>query len=111
MLLIMVMMYVQRRHGWTYQKRPGVEYFLSHLFDFYEIVIFTSDIPMVGSTYCIPVCMYIQWNLSNLDTNGGTVSGVLSLSHFLSSFAFLDSIFFNSQDLSLSIALCRQPNH
>ena len=51
-------MYVQRRHGWTYQKRPGVEYFLSHLFDFYEIVIFTSDIPMVGSTYYIPVCIF-----------------------------------------------------
>lgn len=50
----------QRKFGWKYQKRPGVEYLLSQLFDFYEIVIFTSDIPMVinslkHSSTCIAI--------------------------------------------------------
>ncbi|KAF3212914.1 mitochondrial inner membrane protein required for protein import [Orbilia oligospora] len=32
-----------REHGWRTAKRPGVEYFLTYLGQYYEIVIFTSQ--------------------------------------------------------------------
>ncbi|KAF3913942.1 hypothetical protein ABW21_db0206497 [Orbilia brochopaga] len=32
-----------REHGWRTAKRPGVEYFLTYLSQYYEIVIFTSQ--------------------------------------------------------------------
>jgi import inner membrane translocase subunit TIM50 len=41
----------QRQNGWRTAKRPGVEYFLGYLSQFYEIVIFTTQ----GSQTCIPV--------------------------------------------------------
>lgn len=33
----------QRVHGWRTAKRPGVDYFLAYLSQFYEIVLFTSQ--------------------------------------------------------------------
>ena len=33
----------QRQHGWRTAKRPGVDYFLAYLSQFYEIVIFTTQ--------------------------------------------------------------------
>ena len=35
--------HVQRQHGWRAAKRPGVDYFLAYLSQFYEIVLFTSQ--------------------------------------------------------------------
>lgn len=32
-----------RQHGWRTAKRPGVDYFLSYLSQFYEIVLFTTQ--------------------------------------------------------------------
>ncbi|KZT21120.1 HAD-like protein [Neolentinus lepideus HHB14362 ss-1] len=32
-----------RQHGWRTAKRPGVDYFLAYLSQFFEIVIFTTD--------------------------------------------------------------------
>lgn len=32
-----------REHGWRTAKRPGVDYFLSYLSQFYEIIIFTTQ--------------------------------------------------------------------
>ncbi|KAI0800238.1 HAD-like domain-containing protein [Fomes fomentarius] len=32
-----------RKHGWRTAKRPGVDYFLAYLSQFYEIVIFTTQ--------------------------------------------------------------------
>lgn len=32
-----------RQHGWRTAKRPGVDYFLAYLSQFYEIVVFTSQ--------------------------------------------------------------------
>ena len=33
----------QRKNGWRTAKRPGVDYFLGYLSQFYEIVIFTTQ--------------------------------------------------------------------
>lgn len=32
-----------REHGWRTAKRPGIDYFLAYLSQFYEIVVFTSQ--------------------------------------------------------------------
>ena len=37
-----------REHGWRMAKRPGVDYFLRYLSNYYEIVIFTSVPSMIG---------------------------------------------------------------
>ena len=37
-----------REHGWRTAKRPGVDYFLRYLSQYYELVIFTSVPSMVG---------------------------------------------------------------
>lgn len=42
-LVILTKECVQRQHGWRVAKRPGVDYFLAYLSQFYEIVIFTSQ--------------------------------------------------------------------
>lgn len=43
-----ICLYIQRRNGWKYQKRPGVDALLLKLVDFYEIVVFTSESSMSG---------------------------------------------------------------
>ena len=37
-----------REHGWRMAKRPGVDYFLRYLSQYYEIVIFTSVSSMIA---------------------------------------------------------------
>lgn len=32
-----------REHGWRIAKRPGLDYFLAYLFNYYEIVVFTNQ--------------------------------------------------------------------
>ncbi|PWW79412.1 NIF-domain-containing protein [Tuber magnatum] len=32
-----------REHGWRIAKRPGLDYFLAYLFQYYELVVFTSQ--------------------------------------------------------------------
>ncbi len=33
----------KRQHGWRTAKRPGVDYFLGYLSQFYEVVVFTTQ--------------------------------------------------------------------
>jgi import inner membrane translocase subunit TIM50 len=72
-----------RKHGWTYQKRPGVEYFLGHLFDFYEIVIFTSDIPMTAQPLIAAMDpnQYTMYHLYRSDTNYTNAHHIKDLTH------------------------------
>jgi import inner membrane translocase subunit TIM50 len=37
-----------RKMGWMHQKRPGLDSFLNRLFDYYEIVVFTSENALVS---------------------------------------------------------------
>ncbi len=41
---------IQRLQGWKYQKRPGVDALLLRLFEFYEIVVFTSETAVSGNS-------------------------------------------------------------
>ena len=43
---------LKRNVGWKYQKRPGVDALLVGLFDYYEIVVFTSEAAMVSGKLC-----------------------------------------------------------
>lgn len=44
-----------RQHGWRTAKRPGVDYFLGYLSQFYEIVLFTSQ-PVYVSCCVLCAC-------------------------------------------------------
>lgn len=48
---------LQREHGWRTMKRPGIEYFIGYLSQFYEIVIFTSQYAYVRRV-CISVVLH-----------------------------------------------------
>jgi hypothetical protein len=42
---------LQRQHGWRTAKRPGVDYFIAYLSQFYEVVIFTTQHHYVRHTF------------------------------------------------------------
>ena len=54
-----------REHGWRMAKRPGVDYFLRYLSQYYEIVIFTSLPSMQGDAIIRKLDPYriIMWPL------------------------------------------------
>lgn len=55
-----------REHGWRMAKRPGVDYFLRYLSQYYELVIFTSVPSMMGHpiiTKLDPYRMFVMWPL------------------------------------------------
>lgn len=39
--------FLQRDRGWRTFKRPGVDAFLEHMAQFYEIVVYSDQLPMV----------------------------------------------------------------
>lgn len=55
-----------REHGWRTAKRPGLDYFLRYLCQYYEIVVFT-DLPSAAADPIIrkldPLRMVIMWPL------------------------------------------------
>jgi import inner membrane translocase subunit TIM50 len=42
-ILVAYSFWLQRQHGWRTAKRPGVDYFLAYISQFYEVVIFTTQ--------------------------------------------------------------------
>lgn len=54
-----------REHGWRMAKRPGVDYFLRYLSQYYELAIFTSVPSMVGDPIIRKLDPYriIRWPL------------------------------------------------
>lgn len=55
-----------REHGWRMAKRPGVDYFLRYLSQYYELVIFTSVPSMIGNSVVQKLDPYriaIMWPL------------------------------------------------
>ena len=54
-----------REHGWRMAKRPGVDYFLRYLSQYYELVVFTSVPSMVGEPIIRKLDPYriIRWPL------------------------------------------------
>ena len=54
-----------REHGWRMAKRPGVDYFLRYLSQYYELVIFTSLPSMTGDSIIRKLDPYriVMWPL------------------------------------------------
>lgn len=58
---------MKRDRGWRTFKRPGVDAFLEHLAQFYEIVVYSDQLNMVISLLFFPVLCYKVSSLSPLD--------------------------------------------
>ena len=54
-----------REHGWRMAKRPGIDYFLRYLSQYYELVIFTSVPSMIGQPIISKLDPYhiVMWPL------------------------------------------------
>ncbi|KAI9816722.1 MAG: mitochondrial inner membrane protein required for protein import [Thelocarpon impressellum] len=89
-----------REHGWRMAKRPGVDYFLRYLQQYYELVIFTS----VPSHIAEPVIMkldpfrIVQWPLFREATRYKDGKHVKDLSYL-------------NRDLSKVILIDTDPDH
>jgi len=86
-----------RQHGWRTAKRPGVDYFLGYLSQFYEIVVFTTQasytaIPVLEKLD--PFTIYIPYKLfreSTKTTSEGLVKDLSYLNRDLSKVVALDT--------------------
>ncbi|KIM71865.1 hypothetical protein PILCRDRAFT_748373 [Piloderma croceum F 1598] len=86
-----------REHGWRTAKRPGVDYFIAYLSQFYEVVIFTSQYfytatPIVEKLD--PYGMFIQHRLfreSTRSVNGQIVKDLSYLNRDLSKVVIVDT--------------------
>lgn len=65
----------QRQHGWRTAKRPGVDYFIAYLSQFYEIVIFTTQHHYVRNPL-LPEHTYLLNNTIDCDTGRRKVGSV-----------------------------------
>lgn len=73
-LSLTLLLFLKRDRGWRTFKRPGVDAFLEHMAQFYEIVVYSDQLNMVTSfsflifqnvlydiSYC--VCKLYTWNI------------------------------------------------
>ncbi|TXT13146.1 hypothetical protein VHUM_01547 [Vanrija humicola] len=97
-----------RQHGWRTAKRPGVDYFLGYLSQFYEIVLFTSQ-PLYVAEPVVdkldPLIIYFPYRLfreSMHYVDGKLVKDLSYLNRDLSKTVVLDT---NAEFLS------RQPDN
>ncbi|KAH7097950.1 HAD-like protein [Auriculariales sp. MPI-PUGE-AT-0066] len=86
-----------RQHGWRTAKRPGVDYFLAYLSQFYELVIFTSQ-PSFHAAPIVekldPYMFYIMYRLFRESTrfvDGHVVKDLNFLNRDLSKVICLDT--------------------
>ncbi|KAL0089533.1 HAD-like domain-containing protein [Phycomyces blakesleeanus] len=85
-----------KEHGWRHAKRPGVDYFLSYLSQFYEIVIFTSQssmnaIPILEKLDPYQYSMYRLYRESTRYVDGQHIKDLSHLNRDLSKVIIMDS--------------------
>ncbi|KAL9597008.1 MAG: hypothetical protein Q9219_005434 [cf. Caloplaca sp. 3 TL-2023] len=85
-----------REHGWRMAKRPGVDYFLRYLSQYYELVIFTSLPSMTGDPIIRKLDPYhvVLWPLFREATrykNGEYIKDLTYLNRPLSKTILLDT--------------------
>ncbi|KAL8735383.1 MAG: hypothetical protein Q9166_000928 [cf. Caloplaca sp. 2 TL-2023] len=85
-----------REHGWRMAKRPGVDYFLRYLSQYYELVIFTSLPSMIGDPIIRKLDPYrvVMWPLFREATryrNGEYIKDLDYLNRPLSRTLLLDT--------------------
>ncbi|KAI9254626.1 HAD-like domain-containing protein [Phascolomyces articulosus] len=84
------------KHGWRHAKRPGVDYFLAYLSQFFEIVIFTSQTsmnaqPILDSLDPYQYCMYRLYREATRYVDGKYVKDLSHLNRDLSKVIIMDS--------------------
>lgn len=90
-----------RQHGWRIAKRPGVDYFLAYLSQFYEVVVFTSQY----SYTALPI-------IEKLDPYGFFISHRLFREHMRSKTGtVVKDLSYLNRDLSKVIVLDTHPDH
>ncbi|KAF9047783.1 HAD-like domain-containing protein [Panaeolus papilionaceus] len=86
-----------RQHGWRTAKRPGVDYFLGYLSQFYEVVIFTTAPSHIGTPIVDkldPYVYYIGYRLFREATrslDGKVVKDLSYLNRDLSKVIMMDT--------------------
>ncbi|KAL7333392.1 mitochondrial inner membrane protein required for protein import [Mucor circinelloides] len=85
-----------KEHGWRHAKRPGVDYFLSYLSQFYEIVIFTSQssmnaMPLLDKLDPYQYAMYRLYREATRYVDGKYVKDLSHLNRDLSKVIIMDS--------------------
>jgi import inner membrane translocase subunit TIM50 len=83
-------------HGWRHGKRPGVDYFLAYLSQFYEIVIFTSQsfanaLPILDKLDPYQYAMYRLYREATRYENGQYIKDLSHLNRDLSKVIIMDS--------------------
>ncbi|KAI7883626.1 NIF-domain-containing protein [Lichtheimia hyalospora FSU 10163] len=84
------------KHGWRHAKRPGVDYFLAYLSQFFEIVIFTSQTsfnaqPILDSLDPYQYAMYRLYREATRYVDGKYVKDLSHLNRDLSKVIIMDS--------------------
>ncbi|GMK58797.1 hypothetical protein CspeluHIS016_0602390 [Cutaneotrichosporon spelunceum] len=93
-----------RQHGWRTAKRPGVDYFLAYLSQFYEIVVFSAQPVYTGlpvAEKLDPMTLYLPYKLFRDATryvDGHIVKDLTYLNRDLSKVVMLDT---NAEHASL----------
>ncbi|KAF8324887.1 HAD-like domain-containing protein [Cantharellus anzutake] len=90
-----------RENGWRTAKRPGVEYFIGYLSQWFEVVVFTSQISFTAIPILEkldPYNLYISYKLFRESTRSVDGRIVKDLSYL-------------NRDLSKVIAIGTQPDH
>ncbi|KAI9483434.1 MAG: HAD-like domain-containing protein [Benjaminiella poitrasii] len=85
-----------KEHGWRHAKRPGVDYFLAYLSQFYEIVIFTSQsamnaMPILDKLDPYQYAMYRLYREATRYVDGKYVKDLSHLNRDLSKVIIMDS--------------------
>ncbi|ORX62599.1 HAD-like protein [Hesseltinella vesiculosa] len=85
-----------REHGWRHAKRPGVDYFLSYMSQFFEIVIFTSQPamnakPILDKLDPYQYAMYKLFRDGTRYENGHYIKDLSHLNRDLSKVIIMDS--------------------
>jgi import inner membrane translocase subunit TIM50 len=82
--------------GWMHQKRPGLDSFLNRLFDYYEIVVFTSENalsahPLIDKMDPNQFILYRLYRDSTKYINGEHVKDLTNLNRSLNRVIVLDT--------------------
>ncbi|ORY98768.1 HAD-like domain-containing protein [Syncephalastrum racemosum] len=84
------------KHGWRHAKRPGVDYFLAYMSQFFEIVIFTSQtsmnaMPILEKLDPYQYSMYRLYREATRYVDGKYVKDLSHLNRDLSKVIIMDS--------------------
>ncbi|KAI8373337.1 HAD-like domain-containing protein [Blakeslea trispora] len=99
----LVYSYWDKDHGWRHAKRPGVDYFLNYLSQFFEIVIFTSQpsmnaVPLIEKLDRYQSAVYRLYREATRYVDGKYIKDLSHLNRDLSKVIIMDS---NPESFSL----------